>query len=234
MPMKLPGKKIAEVLQTELKLEVSKLTKKGHKPTLVDILIGNADDQISYVKIKEKLAKKLGIGFKLVHIQRTPSFEVFANLLKTHSADPTVTGIIIQQPLPFQLQTDSLYSFIPLSKEIEGHRAKTTFAPPLGLAVLTALKFFYKDCTVSKNLFVDLEKDTVFFKKHLKNKKIGWDIPLAAERLFVEAIEEAAAWDQTEFNEYCEASWHFASHYLHSSNLKKEYLQLFDSTDEHA
>ncbi len=64
--------------------------------------------------------------------------------------------------------------------------------------------------------------------KNLKEKKIGWDIPLAEERLFVEAIEEAAAWNQAEFNEYCNASWHFASFYLHSSNLKKEYLQLFE------
>ncbi len=64
--------------------------------------------------------------------------------------------------------------------------------------------------------------------KNLPEKKIGWDIPLAEERLFVEAIEVAAGWNQAEFNEHCKASWRFASFYLHSSDLKKEYLQLFE------
>ncbi len=170
--MKLPGKQIAEALQVNLKQEVQILKKKGIPLKLVDILIGEADDQISFVKIKEKMAQKLGVEFEFVHLIKTPSFENFANILKGYSVDPKVTGIIVQQPLPFQLQTDSLYNFIPLSKEIEGHKLKTTFCAPLGLAILTALKYVFKGSVVSADLFVDLSKDTDFFKKNLRSKKV--------------------------------------------------------------
>ncbi|MEO6509044.1 MAG: bifunctional 5,10-methylenetetrahydrofolate dehydrogenase/5,10-methenyltetrahydrofolate cyclohydrolase [Patescibacteria group bacterium] len=172
MSMKIPGKEIAEQLQDELKLEVSKLSKKGKKLKLVDIVVGDAPDQVSFVKIKEKMARKLGIGFEFVEIKNTPSFEDFAHTLKQYSADPTVTGIIVQQPLPFQLQTDSLYNFIHFDKEIEGHKEKSDFSYPLGLAVLTTLKYIFKGATVTPHLFVELDKDAEFFRKHLRNKKI--------------------------------------------------------------
>lgn len=118
------------------------------------------------LKIKEKLAHSLGIGFEFVHLKNTPTFEVFANLLKKNSTHPEVTGIIVQQPLPMQLQTDSLYNYIPLNKEIEGHKLKSTFSYPLGLAVLTILKYVFKDSLAPKDLFVDLIKDAEFFKKN--------------------------------------------------------------------
>ncbi len=71
-----------------------------------------------------------------------------------------------------QLQTDSLYNYIPLNKEIEGHKLKSTFSYPLGLAVLTILKYVFKDSLAPKDLFVDLIKDAEFFKKNFQNKKI--------------------------------------------------------------
>lgn len=170
--MKIPGKLIASELQKELKKEVMKLKKKGVKIKLVDILVGDAPDQVSFVKIKQKMAKKLGISFEFLHLMQTPSFEDFAHTLKERSADPTVTGIIVQQPLPFQLQTDSLYNFVPLTKEIEGHREKSDFSYPLGLAVLTALKFVFKNSMKASSLQVNLNEDAEFFRKHLRNKKI--------------------------------------------------------------
>lgn len=48
--MKIPGKQIAQIMQDELKEEVLKLKAKGKKLKLVDILIGEAADQVSFVK----------------------------------------------------------------------------------------------------------------------------------------------------------------------------------------
>lgn len=64
--------------------------------------------------------------------------------------------------------------------------------------------------------------------KGLKNKGIGWDFSLIKKDLFVGAIEEAAGWDQREFDKYCKNSWRFANKYIHQSDLKREYLRLFD------
>ena len=62
--MIIEGKKIAAFLEKSLKKEVSALKKKKKKKLhLVTFLIGQSKDQISFVKIKAKVAKKLGIVF---------------------------------------------------------------------------------------------------------------------------------------------------------------------------
>lgn len=170
--MVIPGRSIARIIELRLKKEVQALKKKGKQPYLATILVGDSAEQLSFVKIKEKTAKKLGIKFELLHIKKIPSFEVFANLLKQYSHNPKITGILIQLPLPSILQTDSIYNFIPLEKEIEGHKAKTTFFPPIGLAVLTIIKYVYGNGKVSDDLLVNMEKDRNFIKNVLKHKKI--------------------------------------------------------------
>jgi methylenetetrahydrofolate dehydrogenase (NADP+)/methenyltetrahydrofolate cyclohydrolase len=168
--MLIDGKKISLFLEKELKREVKKLKK--NKPHLTVFLIGDSPDQISFVKIKSKIAKKLGIGYKLIHIKSVPNFISFVNRIREEAANPSVTGIIIQQPLPAQLSTDSIYDYIPRVKEIEGHRRKSIFYPPIGLAVLTVIKYIYAGKKIDKRLIVDISKDTRFFKKIFKNKKI--------------------------------------------------------------
>ena len=168
--MLIPTKKIIQELENFLKQEFKKFKKK--RITLVDILVGNSPEQISFVKIKEKTAHKLGIKFDFFHLKDTPSFQTFMTEVKEKTNDPNTTGIIIQQPLPSQLNTDSLYDYIPLAKEIEGHRKKTTFLPPIGLAVLTIIKNVFLGTTDIKKLVIDVKRDRVFFKKVLRNKKI--------------------------------------------------------------
>jgi methylenetetrahydrofolate dehydrogenase (NADP+)/methenyltetrahydrofolate cyclohydrolase len=169
--MKFPGKEVAARLEKELKKEVAALKKKGRKPHLVAILAGESPEQSSFVAIKRAVAKRIGIQFTFVHLKKIPSFEEFAHILKKYSADPTVNGIIIQQPLPPQLQTDSMYGYIPGEKEIEGHKEKSPFFPPLGLATLTTLKYVFMKYKISPKLLVTL-KDIGFLKKNLKNKRI--------------------------------------------------------------
>lgn len=163
------GKKIASFIESKIKKEVKKLKK---KPSLAVFLIGEDEDQLSFVKIKEKTAKKLGINYKLIHLKNTPNFITLARLIKKEAEDEDVSGIIIQQPLPAQLSTDSLYDFIPKEKEIEGHRKKTDYYPPIGLAVLTLLKYIFSGQILDKRIIAEPVKDQNFFKRFLKNKKI--------------------------------------------------------------
>lgn len=167
--MKISGKKLADLMKEELKKEVKKL-KKGLK--LVTFLIGQSSDQLSFVKIKKKLASQLGIDFEFIHLKTVPAFEKFMVKIKEKSLDPNTTGIIIQQPLPAQLSTSSIYNYIPIEKEIEGHRHKTPFYPPIGLAVLTVLKYVFNKSRSAKETFIDLKKDRIFFKKIFHNKKV--------------------------------------------------------------
>ncbi len=169
--MKIDGKKIALFIEKQVKKEVKQLKKKT-KTLLSCFLVGISADQISFVKIKSKTAKRLGIEYKLIHLKSLPNFIVLANKIKDEVNNPKVNGIIIQQPLPAQLSTDSIYDYIPVQKEIEGHRKKAVFYPPIGLAVLTIIKFIFSGKKIDKRLFVNLNKDRSFFKKILKNKKI--------------------------------------------------------------
>jgi methylenetetrahydrofolate dehydrogenase (NADP+)/methenyltetrahydrofolate cyclohydrolase len=138
----------------------------------VDILVGNNDQQLSFVKIKARTAKKLGVKFDFYHIKKIPSFQEFMIKIKQKTANINNRGIIIQQPLPSQLNTNSLYEYIPLYQEIEGHRKKTPFLPPLGLAVLTVIKNIFLGTSDIKKLLIDIKKDRLLFKKILRNKKI--------------------------------------------------------------
>lgn len=170
--MQFPGKKIAEKLEEYLKKEVRSLKKRKKILKLTAFLVGKSADQLSFVKIKAKTAKKIGCAFEFVHLKTTPSFEQFMHTVKEKSVDPKTTGIIIQQPLPAQLSTDSLYEYIPTFKEIEGHKNKTCYLSPIGLAVLTVLKYVFGNSKIDQNLFVDLKKDVNFFRKTFRSKKI--------------------------------------------------------------
>lgn len=170
--MKIPGRLIAQAIEEKLHKDVAAVTKKGKTPHLVDILVGDSEEQLSFVAIKKRMATKLGIKFTLVHLHEPPSFQEFAMLLKKHAHNPEVTGIIIQQPLPSQLQTDSMYNYLPLEKEIEGHKDKSEFMPPLGLAILTALKYVYGKQEVGEDSLIKIKEDSSFFKRQLKNKRI--------------------------------------------------------------
>ncbi|MBI3620144.1 bifunctional 5,10-methylenetetrahydrofolate dehydrogenase/5,10-methenyltetrahydrofolate cyclohydrolase [Candidatus Roizmanbacteria bacterium] len=167
--MEIPGKKIASYFEKVLKKEIRRSKK---KLKLCTFLVSNAPDQLSFVKIKRRVAHQLGIGFDLIHLKEIPSFEEFMHKIKEKSLDPAVTGIIIQQPLPAQISTSSIYDYIPEKKEIEGHKNKSPFTPPIGLATLTVFKYAFDKNKISDDLFVDPKKDRLIFKRAFRNKRI--------------------------------------------------------------
>lgn len=169
--MKINGKEIADQILIYLSTQVKKLKR---KPTFAVFLVKPSEENISFVKAKEKATKAINGSFHLIRMNSVPDFEQFANKLKHTAEDPTIHSIIIQQPLPASLSTDSLYDYIPHEKEIEGHKKKSYFYPPIGLAVLTILKYIYQPGNKKniKELMVDLKKDLLFFKRALKRKKI--------------------------------------------------------------
>ena len=167
--MEVPGEKLAIAIEKALKKGVKKLKKPLR---LTTFLIGESADQISFVARKKLAATRLGIKFEFVHIKTTPSFEKFINQVRTKSQEPETTGIIIQQPLPPQLNTESVYDFVTAKKEIEGHRRKPLFTPPLGLAILTVLKYVYGASKLNEDLLIDFARDRALLKRIMRNEKV--------------------------------------------------------------
>ncbi len=170
--MKIPCSDLATSMKRDLVKKVADLKKKGVTPKLVAILIGSEADQLSFVAIKKRVAKELGITFEFVHIEKAPSFLEFASQLKELAHRPDTTGVIIQLPLPARLQSDTLYNYIPAVKDIEGHRPKSPHLPPLGLVVLHLLKFISRPTTSTAVSYPSPTEDKLTFKQELKHKKI--------------------------------------------------------------
>ena len=170
--MIIPCENIASVIRRSLAARVKKLKKRGIKPKIATIFVGSSKEQLSFISAKRKIGEKLGIKFELIHFKESPRFDKFIRTIKSVSDDDTNKGVIIQQPLPPRLYTETLYEFISLKKEIEAHKNKTTYIAPIGLAVLTALKYIYYQKRLSDKLIIDENKDISFFKSALKHKKI--------------------------------------------------------------
>lgn len=168
--MEINGKKISDFIGKLIKKELKK--KKQYRPKLSVFLIGDSIEQLSFIRIKSQIAKKLGIKFECIHLKNVPSFEKLVHTIKEKSLEKETSGIVVQQPIPASLSTDSIYDYIYDFQEIEGHRRKTPFYPPIGLAVLTIIKYIFGKQKIDKDLLVDIIKDRMFFKKALRNKKI--------------------------------------------------------------
>jgi glycosyltransferase involved in cell wall biosynthesis len=61
----------------------------------------------------------------------------------------------------------------------------------------------------------------------LAGRKAGWDLPLADVRAYTRALEEAAAWDQREFEEWARSAWEYAGRFIKNPELHDQYLKLF-------
>ncbi len=169
--MIVPCKDIASFIKEDLKQKVNDLAAMERTPKLVTIHVGISEQQESYISIKRRMADELGIIFEYIHIPKPPTLIDFIRIVKDHCRNEN-TGIIIQQPLPSRLQSDTIYNFIPLPKEIEGHKNKSPYSPPLGMAVLSALKYIFVKNEIGSHLYPNPTEDPLMFKTLFKTKKV--------------------------------------------------------------
>ena len=115
------GKKEAANLREELKKEVSQLKTKYNKiPGLTVILIGDLTPSQIYVRNKEKSAKEVGLKSEV--IKYPDSVEEITILNKIHelNKDNTVSGILVQLPLPKHIHKKKVIEAIIPEKDVDG------------------------------------------------------------------------------------------------------------------
>ncbi|ASE35767.1 MULTISPECIES: bifunctional methylenetetrahydrofolate dehydrogenase/methenyltetrahydrofolate cyclohydrolase FolD [Staphylococcus] len=143
----LDGKQIAKDYRQGLKDQVEELTSKGYTPKLSVILVGNDGASLSYVKSKKKAAEKIGITSEIVHLDEDTSEEEVLKELDRLNNDDSVSGILVQVPLPDQVSEQKVLESIDPAKDVDGfHPAnigklyidEQTFVPctPLGVMEL--------------------------------------------------------------------------------------------------
>ena len=95
------GNRIAADIVAELKQRVAAIP--GRKPCLALVRVGEDPASVSYVRKKEKTAEEIGIAGRLILPPVTiPQAELFA-LIDQLNADDGVDGILVQSPLPKQI-----------------------------------------------------------------------------------------------------------------------------------
>ncbi|MDC3104534.1 bifunctional methylenetetrahydrofolate dehydrogenase/methenyltetrahydrofolate cyclohydrolase [Candidatus Pelagibacter bacterium] len=119
--MIIDGKKEAEILSHEIKKEISLLKEKTKKvPTLSVILVGNYAPSEIYVKNKVKKSKEVGINSDVIRYPDTVSEKEILKKIIELNEDSKVSGILVQLPLPKQINKEKIINLIHPSKDVDG------------------------------------------------------------------------------------------------------------------
>jgi methylenetetrahydrofolate dehydrogenase (NADP+)/methenyltetrahydrofolate cyclohydrolase len=115
------GKKIAAELREELKKEVSNLKTKYNKvPGLTVILIGDLTPSQIYVRNKERSAKEVGLKSDILKYPDSVEEKVILDKIEELNNDETVSGILVQLPLPKHIDKQKVIETIHPSKDVDG------------------------------------------------------------------------------------------------------------------
>ena len=115
------GKKAAAKLREDLKKEVSELNLKYNQiPGLTVILIGDLAPSEIYVRNKEKSAKEVGLKSEVIRYPETVDEKTVLNKIKELNNDASVSGILVQLPLPKHINKQKVIETILPSKDVDG------------------------------------------------------------------------------------------------------------------
>ncbi|MDP2708885.1 MAG: bifunctional 5,10-methylenetetrahydrofolate dehydrogenase/5,10-methenyltetrahydrofolate cyclohydrolase [bacterium] len=174
------GKKLAEKIKDEIVKEILGLNKdplKITRPNLAIILIGERPDSQLYVSLKEREAKKVGIDTHLYKCSENTSEREILDMIKCLNDDETVDAILVQLPMPAQIDTDTVMLALDPSKDVDGFQPDNlakllsgcdfkVLMPPVFAVVLEMLKSIdYK----IKNKQVCVISNSEIFGRSLKH-----------------------------------------------------------------
>ena len=115
------GKKAAAELREELKQEVVELKTKYNKvPGLTVILIGDMAPSQIYVRNKEKSANEVGLKSEVIRYPDTVEEKTVLEKIEELNKDETISGILVQLPLPKHIDKQKVIETIAPSKDVDG------------------------------------------------------------------------------------------------------------------
>jgi methylenetetrahydrofolate dehydrogenase (NADP+)/methenyltetrahydrofolate cyclohydrolase len=120
-PVLLDGKALAAKMRDELKIRVSALTAKGHPvPVLATILVGTDPASDTYVKMKGKSTEAVGMESRRIHLPDTTTTQELLKVIDELNADDRVRGILLQHPVPHQIDERACFDRIAIEKDVDG------------------------------------------------------------------------------------------------------------------
>lgn len=117
----LDGKKAAQAIKDELKMDVAQLAAEGKKiPHLAAILVGNNGASETYVAAKVKSCEEVGFKSTLVRFETDIPASKLLEKVQDLNNDPDVDGILVQLPLPKHIRESDVINAIDPDKDVDG------------------------------------------------------------------------------------------------------------------
>ena len=114
------GKEIADAIRTELATDVEQLKAQGVTPGLTVVLVGEDPASQSYVRMKGKACEKLGMNSETITMPAETSEDELLAVVERLNMDETVHGILVQLPLPDQIDAQRILLAIRPDKDVDG------------------------------------------------------------------------------------------------------------------
>ena len=120
------GKKFADSLCNKISKEVSKLKEKNVTPGLAVIRVGEDPASTIYINMKAKKTKEVGMHSVTKILDEKISQGDLLNIVEELNIDESINGILVQLPLPKQINEDSVINTINPDKDVDGFHAINT------------------------------------------------------------------------------------------------------------
>jgi len=150
------GKLLAQNIKDSLKQELEVIKKKTNKsPKLTVILVGDFAPSKIYVKNKEKSATEIGIQSEVIRLPQEVSEQELLKKIETLNTDQSVNGILVQLPLPKQINKEKIINAINIGKDVDGfhpYNVGCLSSNTGGVVPCTPLGCLYLIQSVEKNL----------------------------------------------------------------------------------
>lgn len=183
--MKIDGSHIAKEITDELKVKVQQLNSENIFPKLAIVTLGQEDAWSTYVRQKIKLGDRLGVTTELINLTRTTDYELI-NLVELLDRNPAIHGIIVQCPMPEDIDNARIINAISPKKDIDGFRSDSAYEVPVFLAVKRVLeeakKVDFSEWLKTQNIVVIGKGQTAGAPIAEGLKKLGADVKVVGSK----------------------------------------------------
>lgn len=137
------GKKVAEKVLEQCRLEIAEMKSAGRIPGLAVVLVGSDPASTFYVRSKDKKCRELGIHSVKHELPASTTQDELLALIAKLNADPAIHGILVQSPPPAHIDEAAIVRAIDPAKDVDGFHpvnvAKLALEDPSGFVPCTPL-----------------------------------------------------------------------------------------------
>ena len=120
MAIIIDGKELAKKIRANLKIECEELKNKQINPKLAVIMVGDDPASKVYVRNKSKVCEEVGIEYKEYLLSSNTKQKELIELIEKLNQDKTINGILLQSPIPANLDINEAFRTISPQKDVDG------------------------------------------------------------------------------------------------------------------